>query len=187
MSADPRWLEILKSSGGQSFALAGAAGGLLLAIHFRLVPPLDAPWVHVALAVFLLGSLLWIVSVLSVLNSFFSPRVWIVHWRRVRQQKKAAEHYIPYMNERERKIIAYLLAHNQKMFTADSDGGYATTLVSRGIVVRALIGGQVFAANDMPLAVPDHVWEVLEKHKDKFPYRPSKDEGHPWRVHWMAR
>jgi hypothetical protein len=188
MAADPRWLEILKSSGGQSFALAGASGGLLLVMYFRVVPPLDPPWIHVVIGLFLLCSLLWAVSVLSWLNRFFSPRVWILHWHRLRQERTAVERYIPHMSDREKAIVAYLLAHNQKIFTADSDGGYATTLISRGVVVRALISGQRFHPSEMPLEIPDHVWQVLEKHKDQFRYDPSAEEdGHPWRVHWMAR
>jgi hypothetical protein len=187
MAADPRWLEILKSSGGQSLALAGAAGGLLLAIYLKLVPPLDPPWIHVTVALFILGGLLWIASVLGVLNSFFSPRDRLAHWSRVRRDKKSVERYIPFMTDHEKEIFAYLLAHNQKSFTTDEDGGYANTLISRGIVIRALRSGQAYSANDMPVIVPDHVWMVLEKHKEKFPYKPSKDKAHPWRVHWMVR
>jgi Super-infection exclusion protein B len=186
-TADPRWLEILKASGGQSLAFAGAAGGVLLAIYFKLVPPLEPPWIHVTIAVFILGTLLWLASVASVLNSFFSPRTWIVHWSKIRRERKAVEHYIPFMTDNEKRIVAYLLQHKQKTFTTDQDGGYANTLISRGIVIRALRPGQIFSGDDMPVIVPDHVWLVLEKHKEKFPYRAARDSGHPWRVHWMAR
>lgn len=43
MAADPRWLEILKASGGQAFALSGACGAILLAAHLEWIPPLE-PW-----------------------------------------------------------------------------------------------------------------------------------------------
>jgi hypothetical protein len=182
--ADPRWLEILKASGGQSLAFAGAAGGVLLAIYLKLVPPLDPPWIHVTIAVFLLGTLLWLASVASALNSFFSPRTWLVHWRRVHHQKRAAEQYIPHMTDREKRIIGHLIHHNQKTFTGAADGGYAVTLISRGIVIRQMIGGQQASALDVPFGIPDHVWDVLMEHKDKFPYRPEKNQGtviSPWR------
>ncbi|TMJ93534.1 MAG: hypothetical protein E6G77_23900 [Alphaproteobacteria bacterium] len=78
-----------------------------------------------------------------------------------------------------------------EVFTCASDGGYATTLLSAGILVRALRSGQMFAMEDMPVAVPAHIWDVLLAHKDQFPYRPEKDERgvevHPWRVPWMLR
>jgi len=64
-------------------------------------------------------------------------------------------------------------------------------LISRGILVPALKGGQVFSTEDMPVAVPDHVWDVLLAHKDQFPYTPERGERgvetHPWRVPWMLR
>ena len=37
------------------------------------------------------------------------------------------------MTDKERQIIGYLLRYRQKSFTCASDGGYANTLVSRGI------------------------------------------------------
>ena len=43
------------------------------------------------------------------------------------------------LNAKEREIIAYLLHRRERMFTADLDGGHATTLISRGIV-RGLYG-----------------------------------------------
>jgi hypothetical protein len=83
------------------------------------------------------------------------------------------------------------LAKNQKMFTCASDGGYATTLISQGMLVRAVRSGQVFAMDDMPVAVPDHIWAVLLAHKEQFPYKPERGEHgvevHPWRVPWMLR
>jgi len=93
------------------------------------------------------------------------------------------------MTLREKTIIGYLLHHNQKMFTGADDGGYAITLISRKIVVRALQGGQVFYGEQTPYAIPDNIWDVLVAHKDQFPYDPPKEkpEVHPWRVSWMAR
>jgi hypothetical protein len=181
---DPRWLELLKSSGGQSLAFAAASGGLLLAIYFKLLPPLDPPWIHLVVGLCILGIMLWVASVLGVLNSFFSPRLRLAHWSRVRQQRKAVEKYIPFMTDKEKKIIGYLLKYNRKTFTAATDGGHAVTLISRGIVVRQMIGGQQASAFDVPMGVPDHVWEVLEKHRDMFPHKPEMNRGtevHPWR------
>lgn len=183
-TADPRWLEILKSSGGQSLAMAAASGGLLLAIYLKLIPPLEPPWIHLVVGLCILGLMLWVASILGVLNSFFSPRLRLAHWSRVRRQSKAIENYLPFMTEKEKTIIGYLLKYNQKTFTAAADGGHAVTLISRGIIVRQMIGGQQASAMDVPMGVPDHVWEVLEKHKDKFPHKPEMNRGtevYPWR------
>ena len=67
------------------------------------------------------------------------------------------------LSETERKILAYLLHHNQRMFTCDVDGGHASTLMSRGIVRRALRPGQAFAADDMPVEVPLPIWRWLRE------------------------
>jgi hypothetical protein len=109
--------------------------------------------------------------------------------RQIVAQQKAAD-YIPHMTEKERTIIAYLLAHNQKMFTNTPDCGHATTLLSRGIVVNATRLGQTVTYYEVPFAIPDHIWTVLKQHEGEFPYTPpapGETEIHPWRVHWMAR
>jgi hypothetical protein len=52
------------------------------------------------------------------------------------------------------------------MFTGATDGGYAVTLISRGFVVRAMNPGQQALAEDVPWAIPDHVWEMLVRNKE---------------------
>jgi hypothetical protein len=88
--------------------------------------------------------------------------------------------------ERDREILAYLLHHNQRMFECAMDGG-ARMLISRGIVRSALRPGQVFDPENMPMEIPRPIWNVLKRHRSMFPYEPSEDGGHPWRVHWMLR
>jgi hypothetical protein len=97
------------------------------------------------------------------------------------------EEYIAYMTEKDREIIAYLLHHNQRMFTAASDGGHARLLISRGIVRMAVRHGQHVDLEDVPFEIPKHVWEVLVRNKDKFVYDADDDTPYPWRVHWMER
>jgi hypothetical protein len=97
------------------------------------------------------------------------------------------EEEIGELAEQDREILAYLLHHNQRMFECALDGGNARMLISRGLVRNALRPGQVFDPENVPMEVPRHVWNILKKHKSKFPYRPSEDGGHPWRVHWMLR
>jgi Super-infection exclusion protein B len=191
MTPDPRWLEILKASGWQTAAVAAASGLFLIAMNLGWLPTVE-PWmVLLAAAGLLLFGCLAVASFLSALFQFLPIHQWIVHWITIHRQRRAARDYIQHMTSKERQIIAYLLAKNQKMFTCASDGGYANTLLSRGILVRALRPGQVFNVEEMPVAVPDHIWDVLLAHKDQFPYSPERGERggevNPWRVPWMLR
>lgn len=194
MTPDPKWLEILKASGWQTTALAVAFGVMLLVIRAGWIASPDA-WFSGFIAfcalAFLICMFLALASIGHSVADFLQPRRWLAKWAGEKQHRKAVREYIPFMTDQERRIVAYLLHHNQKTFTAASDGGYAATLISRKIVMRALVPGQMFSGEDMPLAVPDHVWDVLVEHKDQFPYvtqrRRDGVEPHPWRVHWMAR
>lgn len=188
MAPDPRWLEILKASGWQTAAIAATCGLFLLLARWSFIPPLDAWMIQLAAFGLLLSAFLAVASVIVALNRFFPLQRWIVRWVNIRREQRAARNYLPHMTAEEKKIVAYLLAHNQKTFTAAQDGGYATTLISRGIVVRALRPGQVFAVEDTPMAVPDHIWTVPMQHKHEFPISDAEREGaHPWRVPWMVR
>ena len=101
-------------------------------------------------------------------------------WRYIARTKKEVREYIPYMTKKDRDIIGYLLHHKQKMFQTGSDGGYATPLISKGIVRRAAKGGQVVDLLSVPFEIPDHVWAVLEEHRKDFPYLPPRDKHPPW-------
>lgn len=91
------------------------------------------------------------------------------------------------LNEKEREILAYLLHHNERLFSAAGDGGYASTLIARGMVADATRPGQVYHFSDVPMEVPRPVWALLKKHREKFPYNGNEDGPYPWRVHWMVR
>lgn len=191
MTPDPKWLEILKASGWQTTALAAAFGCFLLLLQFDLLHPPQQP-IATALATlaFLVCAGLAIASIAHAAADLFQPRAHFVDWMNRRRQRQNVRNYIPHMTPREKQIIAYLLDKNQKIITADQDGGYASTLISRGILVLALHRGQVFRASETPFTVPDHIWNEITKHKDQFPYTPVRRDGvepHPWRIHWMAR
>ncbi len=91
------------------------------------------------------------------------------------------------LTEREREIIAYLLHHNQRMFTADLDGGHAATLIARGVVRNAVRPGQVFDMTDVPMEIPRPIWNVIKTMKDRFPYSGDEDDPYPWRVGFYDR
>ncbi len=83
-----------------------------------------------------------------------------MHWLNVHREKRKLRQYNPFMTPKEKEIIGYLLAKNLKTFTADSDGGYAATLLSRGIIIVLARLGQYLHLNKVPMAVPDFLWDV---------------------------
>lgn len=188
MTPDPRWLEVLKASGWQTLAIAAACGIFLLLPQWHLIPPL-APWMVLAATfAFLITGFLTVASFIVAMIRYFPVNRWIGHWINGIRSRRLIRDYIPYMTPKEREIIAYLLGHNQKIFTAAQDGGHAATLLSRGIVAVALRPGQVFVGEDTPMGIPDGVWKVLAQHRDKFPVTQEALDGpHPWRVDWMER
>jgi hypothetical protein len=108
-------------------------------------------------------------------------RLWLVH-----EAKRRLENELPQLMSIEREILGYLLASNQRVFTNTMDCGHANTLVSRGIVAIALRPGQTFTQFEMPFEIPEHVWEILLKHKAEFPCLEGTEERpYPWRRHWM--
>lgn len=140
----------------------------------------------------LLFGCLALVALGAAINKVFPVRQWFVHYVNEKRFLKEVREYIPYLSERDQYIIGYLLAHDQKQFTADQDGGHLTNLISRKIVVYAYQPGQVFRGTDVPMRIPENVWRILQEHKDAFPYTSPKShhgevEPQPWRISWMAR
>lgn len=190
MTPDPRWLEILKASGGQSASLAFACAAFLILAHVGWIPELNPLMIHAAVFVLILSGLLAVTSFITAFLKSIPLHKWAVRWFDERRAAREQEKYLDHLTDNECKIIAFLLHHNQKMFTGADDGGYAVTLISRGIVVRATNPGQRASAEDVPYAIPDHVWDMLVRNKAKFSYQPpprGKTEPHPWRIPWMAR
>jgi hypothetical protein len=190
--ADPKWLEILKASGAQSAAAALACGGLLVVAHWGWLPPLDAWVIQAATFGALLFGFLAIASLVIAINKNAGINEWVMYGIERRQAQAEVRGYIPFMTAKEREIIGYLLAKKQKTLEVDHDGGHASTLISRRIIVLYGQKGQEYRSSHMPMIVPDHVWEVLVKHSSEFPYtppklRPGDVEPPPWRIPWMAR
>jgi len=131
--------------------------------------------------------MLFLVGIASSANLIFKPRIKLQRWMTRRREAKEAERYIPFMSEKEREIISYLLQRKEKMFTAASDGGYAATLISRRIIVLSINSGLHYSIEDVPMMIPDHIWDVLERNKTSFQTVTSENSPHPWRVPWALR
>jgi hypothetical protein len=187
--ADPKWLEILKASGWQTAGLAAAAAALLyLNAAKKLSVPLDSWKLQAAeVSVVVFGSLsLFSIGphFVKVLKRLWS---WFEHRWAIRRARLQVEQQIPFMSPKEREIIGYLLAINEKMFDYTIDGGAANTLISKRIVVCALLPGQYTTAYGATFKVPDLVWDVLVKHKAEFPNTWKTEEPPPYAIHWMSR
>lgn len=181
-------LAILKASGAKTAALSVAAWLLIYAsrknmLGIRLRPSVIEV-LFIASVVF--GSLA-ISSFVVAIGPFVTKETWgrLVRWKRDQDAKHYVVEQLPHLDFREKQIIAYLLENNEKMFTTTVDGGYAGTLISKGIVVCALVPGQRCDQYRVPFKVPDPIWEVLTEHKTEFPYAPTREL--PWSIPWMAR
>ena len=191
MGPDPKWLDILKATGWQTGCLASAAALLIFANRKNWLPlnaPLE-PWVIeiAVVACFVFGFLAFASFCSAAWKASRGPITGFLALRRAKHQIRRE---IPYMNEKEREVIGDLIAKNQRMFTCTADGGYANTLISKKIVVCALLPGQACTGHEVPFRVPGYAWDVLIRHRAEFPYKPPEPnmaETHPWRVHWMAR
>ena len=188
---DPKWLAILKATGWQTSALAAACALTYIVIRSGLIPTDGSPyWLAVPAIGAILFACLSAAAIASAVVKTLEPGKQIGKRLSIRKEQADVRAYIRYMTEKDREILSYLLHHNQKMFQADQDGGYAAPLIARGIIRIAAQHRQVLDLTRVPFAVPDHIWKVLDENRNKFPFkppRPDEDRGHPWAMHWMVR
>lgn len=191
MSIDPKWLEILKASGWQTSLLAIGCAIFLALARWDIIPtdalPIAIPAMWLGL---IISGSLALATILQSGVEALPVHKWVQGWLRDRSAQRAVADYIPFMTTKDRQIIGHLLHHRNKTFLCASDGGHASTLIARGIVILAARPGQVVDLEDVPFTVPDHIWEVLERHRDEFPHKPTMNgavEVQPWRVGWMER
>lgn len=189
MGPDPKWLDILKASGWQFGCLALGAWFAVIANKNGWLPvQLDQTFIQFTMLGAIALSALWVASVGSTATKWSAaPISWIKKHLALRSHAKAFEDYIPYMTEEERAVFAQLLHENRKSFTAADDGGHAATLLGRGFIRVIAVRGQMVSMEDVPFAVPDHIWDVAARRRDDFPYTPNEGGADAWRVHWMAR
>jgi hypothetical protein len=187
MTPDPKWLELLKAGGWQKLALAAAFGIFWIFISNEIVPkPSDPLWIYIPALGFVTFSLLSLAAIATVIWDSADPLRCFRVWLSKRREQKEVEHFIPYMTATDKKIIGYLLHHQQKMFSAADDGGYAAPLISRRIIRLAGIAGQTVRLTSVPFQIPDHIWIVLERNRHHFPPPPNSKGPPPWVVPFMA-
>jgi hypothetical protein len=174
---------VLKASGSKTAALAIASGVLIyldrrnvLGIQFR-----ESVMEGLVIACVAFSSLA-IMSGVVVVAEPAKDATWgaLVRWNRDRRARKYVASELQHLDDRERQIIAYLLEKNIKSFRTELDGGYAVTLISKNLIVRAQQPGQLCGTRNVPFVVPDYVWDVLVEHKAEFRYR--SESALPWAI-----
>lgn len=184
-------LEYLKTAGWQTTTIAIATALFLYLSKTGVLPALD-PLPTLVAWVILFLSVALTVAVIGASAQGGIEGLWKIFLRRRARLKaeKSFRDYEPFLSEKERQILGYLLKHKLKTFTADHDGGYAGTLIARGIILYIGVPGQSFDLDKCPLAVSDPVWAVMEQMPEKFPHNPilkGRVEVKPWRVPWELR
>ncbi len=189
---DPKWLEILKATGWQTGALTIACTVILLLVRIKAIPTNGSLlWITIpVIGIIIFGSLTF-TTIINSLVKAIKPSERFIQWRLKNKKKKEVCDFIPFMTDTDRKIIGYLLYHNQKIFQTTQDGGYAAPLISKGIIQPSINkSGQYVDITRIPFEIPNHIWHVLEKNRDSFPYTPPRNgevEKHPWAISWKAR
>ena len=188
---DPHWLNILlnilRANAWQTGALTIAFALIFMAMKFNMVPTIDDRWMILPVAGMPIFGMLFLAAIVKPLTENILKKTQAR--RQLRDEQSMAHQYIPYMTDKDREIIGYLLHHNQKMFESLENGGHANLLIAKGIIRLAAKVGPIVAVDSMPCEIPDHIWSVLEKHREKFPYTPppeGESEVPPWAMHWMS-
>ncbi|MBL9047479.1 MAG: super-infection exclusion protein B [Tabrizicola sp.] len=186
---DPRWLEILKASGWQLFAVCVSLSFFWMLLRSEYLPPLDSPWVvyGLPLAILVSGSL----SLVSLLEFIARKISRLISERKQASQKREDylkrsqrfRNYLPHLTETELRILRYLFQQNQKTFVADVTGDLASTLYNQGFVNLVALPGQQISVMSSTFCVPDFVWEIMIENKKMFE-KPKVELGYrnkrPW-------
>lgn len=188
-------LDLIKASGWQNAMLSLGAWIYIGLSKNDYVPALEGGWFAVAHVFAFVTAALALAAVGSQASRLggFALKVW-QNWYLRRAVQRRFRSHIGYFDQHDRKILGYLLHHRLKMFDVAMDGGHASKLIAQGFVVRIAARNQIVDQNNMPVAIPDYIWSILEERAADFPHQPEFDgvgrgriETHPWRVHWMAR
>jgi hypothetical protein len=175
---DPKWLELLKLSGSKFLAITLGCF-IIIVLQRNNFIELDKINYQFVLIICIISASLSAVSIIeSIGKSLQRPLAYLRSWWFRRAHAKEFERYIPFLTDREIQIFAYMLHYNKKSFTNTQDCGYANILLAKGYVKIIARPGQMVDYFDVPFGVPDHIWNVLEKHRDKFPHTPKPQSGY---------
>ncbi len=161
------------------------AGAVMILVvnHFRWLPEIQPLESHLAMFLVGLAAFGFLVAGSAAVASifrFFAIKARIARWFRKREEVRALKAYLPHMTSNERLYLGYLLETNAKSLWCHMDGGNLATLIARGIIVQTLGRTPTHNMLSVPAVVPDHIWEVLQEHRDLFPKPTMSRRGPPW-------
>lgn len=139
------------------------------------IPPAVSAFAKVGLVVF--GCL----SGVGMLATAWNGVEWgwaLVMKRRAKSARaRWAEKSLDDLTARERNILSFLVTRGERHFTADMNGGYAASLIGRGLIHRTVRRGHTFHALSAPYSVDEDVWKALQKRKNDFKHH--NPDGRP--------
>jgi Super-infection exclusion protein B len=179
---DLKWfIDFLKVGPWKTASLSLAAGILLFANSKRTLPVTLQPLLLVLVLVCVFCACL---AISSLVELFAVPAI-SREWKIWRLQRRIPE-MIKTMDPKEKEILGYLLANNLKGFRYAADGGYASSLIAKGLIVCTAFPGQRCNGWEVPFEIPDYVWKVLVRHKSQFDFT-DRGGPFPWAIHWSVR
>jgi hypothetical protein len=188
VASESNWISafraVLDASVWKTAALCIAAAIILYGNAMHWFPVVFQSWIVelLLLACVICGCLALSAIVSNLVNIVKRGSVWESY-----RAKRLVRDNISYMTARECEIISYLLKNNQRMFETTADAGYASTLVSKGIIVRAVRPGQQVRVHGVPFEIPLSIWKALLEHRAEFPDAPGAEQTLPWAIPWQAR
>ncbi|MBR9778299.1 MAG: hypothetical protein GYB52_03035 [Rhodospirillales bacterium] len=183
-------LELLKASGWQSTMIAVASWLLIYLGKSGDIPHFDSQFVELsAWVVALLSSGLAAASFCAFAAKYcgIAIKSIVASVQRKLKQKKFRRlvlEEISNLSQKEIQILGYLREKNQKVFEADTGGGNASTLISRGWISIYAAYDQQIELRRCPFKVNDIVWDIIQSYPDSFPYKRENYRGQeiaPWR------
>ena len=86
------------------------------------------------------------------------------------------------LSAEEERTLAWMVQNNTNTILGETGTRVLHSLVTKGLLQQATGTGELFNWPHLP---PDFVWEELQRQRTR--YMAVNVDGHPWRIHWMAR
>jgi hypothetical protein len=160
-----------------AFAVAGA---ILLSLNAWGTLPFELPsWALPIIGVItVVAAAIAILDLMKTLVFALGATIkWLGELWTERQARCRVLRYLDTLSPREKEILGYLLARNERSIISALDGGYAQPLVAKGILRRPR---QMGTSEDMTHIIPEFVWLELKRRQNEFP-DTYRGKAHPWR------
>jgi hypothetical protein len=152
-------IELMSASWPVALGLLLASAGILTADYLHL-PYLASLPAWLPGSAFVIGILSGSVLVVAIIRELIRwAKAPFIRRRRLRSQREHLKR-LHDLSEAERWLLAWAVANRRQVFSGDYFNEHVTTLLARGYL-RVSSGSHL--SNNMPLHIPDHVWEAINK------------------------